>query len=228
MRKPKDLILKADEKWCCNCSSVLLKTNFNKSKSKKDGLSPVCKNCNRKYLQENKETLSVKKKIFNRLHQEEISAYKKEYNKKNKEEIRLYKKRYRQTHAEEIREYERIYKSAYIKKKKKTDIQFRLKHNLRKRFRKAIARDQRSGSSIRDLGCSISELKYILEIQFYPHPETGEMMTWENYGVHGWTMDHIEPLSKFDLSDREQFLQACHFTNLQPMWAYENLAKGDK
>ena len=50
-------------------------------------------------------------------------------------------------------------------------------------------------------------------------------MTWENYGRMGWHMDHIIPLANFDLTDRQQFLEACHYTNLQPLWWQENLMK---
>ena len=53
-------------------------------------------------------------------------------------------------------------------------------------------------------------------------------MTWDNYGVYGWHIDHILPLSIFNLSDRTQLLKACHYTNLQPLWAEENLKRGAK
>jgi hypothetical protein len=53
-------------------------------------------------------------------------------------------------------------------------------------------------------------------------------MTWDNWSLDGWHIDHIKPLNKFDLSDRSQFLEAVHYTNLQPLWAVDNLSKGDK
>lgn len=59
-----------------------------------------------------------------------------------------------------------------------------------------------------------------LERQFTPG------MSWTNYG--DWHIDHIKPLASFDLTDRVQLLVACHFTNLQPLWAEENLKKGDR
>ena len=55
----------------------------------------------------------------------------------------------------------------------------------------------------------------------------GEEMTWENYGSK-WHIDHIIPISSFNLKNREEFLQACNWLNLQPLWAEENLRKGNR
>ena len=52
-------------------------------------------------------------------------------------------------------------------------------------------------------------------------------MTWENYGRRGWHLDHIIPLTHFDLTIRKQFLRACHYANLQPLWAKDNIKKSD-
>jgi hypothetical protein len=106
------------------------------------------------------------------------------------------------------------------------DISFRLRETLRSRLYQALARGYKAGSAVRDLGCTIPELKAWLEAKFYAHPETGESMSWDNYSLKGWHIDHERPLASFDLTDREQFLQACHYTNLQPLWAEQNLAKG--
>lgn len=84
----------------------------------------------------------------------------------------------------------------------------------------AIRRVPKTGSAVKDLGCTIVEFRAYLETLFQ------EGMTWENYGE--WHIDHIIPLSSFDLSDRDQVLKACHYTNLQPLWAKDNLRKGAK
>ena len=100
----------------------------------------------------------------------------------------------------------------------KTDVQFRLASILRARLYSAIRNKQKTGSAVRDLGCSLSELKQYIESKFEPG------MTWKNRGAK-WHLDHIVPLNAFDLSIREQFLQACHYTNLQPLWAEDNFRK---
>ena len=72
------------------------------------------------------------------------------------------------------------------------------------------------------MGCSIEELKIHLEKQFR------DGMSWNNYGMYGWHIDHIKPCSAFDLTDLEQQKICFHYSNLQPLWAKENLSKGKK
>lgn len=96
---------------------------------------------------------------------------------------------------------------------------------LRQRLNNALKGDYKSGSAVKDLGCSIEELKLWFEKQFYPNPETGEIMNWNNYGFKGWHIDHIKPLANFDLKDKNQLKLACHYTNLQPLWAKDNFRK---
>ncbi len=70
------------------------------------------------------------------------------------------------------------------------------------------------------IGCSWIDFKIYLESKFT------EGMSWDNYGK--WHIDHIVPLSSFDLSDPVQLEKACHYTNLQPLWAKDNLKKSNK
>jgi len=115
-----------------------------------------------------------------------------------------------------------------MRRKQRNRPEVKLADNLRRRLKYALVNGQKAGSAVRDLGCTIEELIQYLEKQFYPNPKTGEQMTWENHVFYGWHIDHIMPLASFDLMDREQLLKACHYTNLQPLWAEENLRKGDK
>lgn len=98
----------------------------------------------------------------------------------------------------------------------------KIKHRLRSRLWQSLNGGYKSGSAVRDLGCSIEELKSHLESKFH------EGMSWDNYGKDGWHIDHIKPLASYDLSDPEEFKRACHYSNLQPLWAEDNLRKGSK
>ena len=71
-------------------------------------------------------------------------------------------------------------------------------------------------------GCDISFLKNYLEQKF----QVG--MTWDNYGINGWHIDHIVPLISFDLTSVAEIRKACHYTNLQPLWARDNITKGGR
>lgn len=136
------------------------------------------------------------------------------YRIKNKDRIKLNKKEYRESH--------KVIRNIKEKEKRENDIVFKVTHYLRTRINKIVSRNQKSGSAVRDLGCSVEELKVWLEQQFKPE------MTWENYGKGGWHIDHKKPLANFDLTDGEQFLQACHYTNLQPLWEKENCSKQNR
>lgn len=73
-------------------------------------------------------------------------------------------------------------------------------------------------SVIASIGCTIAELRAHLESRFK------QGMTWDNYG--DWHIDHIRPLSSFNLTDRAEQAMASHYTNLQPLWAADNIRKG--
>ena len=99
-------------------------------------------------------------------------------------------------------------------------LDVRLAERLRVRLYAAVKGGFKKGSAVRDLGCNISKFKDFISEKF----QTG--MSWDNHG--GWHLDHILPLASFDLTDRKQFLAACHYTNYQPLWAKDNLKKGAK
>ena len=148
----------------------------------------------------------------------QINMKKRQNDKRTTEERRAYYKIYhirtRELNKERKRTYERL--------RRKVDINFRLITVLRSRLNKVIKSNDKNGSTTDNLGCSISFLKLYMESKFV------EGMTWENYGRYGWHIDHIIPLSRFDLKDEAQLKKACHYTNLQPLWAADNLSKSNK
>ena len=92
------------------------------------------------------------------------------------------------------------------------NVLFKIAANQRRRLNQALKRGQKSGSAVRDLGCSILELKEYLE----NHSSWESNFTWGNWGTV-WELDHVKALALFDLGNRDQLLQAVHFTNLQPL-----------
>tara|TARA_X000000368_G_C22882654_1_gene646007 strand:+ start:108 stop:899 length:792 start_codon:yes stop_codon:yes gene_type:complete len=118
---------------------------------------------------------------------------------------------------------ERIHKQ--LNEKYHNDPAFKLKHLMRGRLNKVLDRKKQSKRFTQELGCTFDELVIHLESKFYPNPKTGEVMTWDNHTMDGWHVDHKKPLHEFDLYDDEQFKKAAHYTNLQPLWWWENLEK---
>lgn len=118
--------------------------------------------------------------------------------------------------------------SKFFFKKKMQNVNFKLIHNLRSRLRKALneKNQHRDKGFLKLLDCHPFKLKIHLQLLFRSNPRNQrQCMTWSNHGE--WHIDHIKPLASFDLSNPEQLKIACHYTNLQPLWAFENLDKGN-
>ena len=111
--------------------------------------------------------------------------------------------------------------AVYVKNRKRTDHNFKMRLTLRSRLGTALSRQKasKSDSTMELVGCPIEFLRGYLEARFQ------EGMNWENHGE--WHVDHIRPCASFDLSDPEQQRKCFHYTNLQPLWASDNLSKGD-
>ena len=158
-----------------------------------------------KYYQKNKIKIRKRRK-----------EYDKRYYQKNKKKIIEYKKNYAKNHKLKIRKIVNKYRC----KRRKKDINYKILWNLRSRINKVLKGKTKSELSKQLIGCSIEYLNRHLQKQFKPG------MTWLNYGKNGWHIDHINPCCKFDLSKPEEQKKCFHYTNLQPLWAEENLKKG--
>ena len=117
----------------------------------------------------------------------------------------------KQKYSSENREHINL----HAKERRRTDINFRITHNLRTRLRKALKGINKSASTIELIGCTIDELRRHIELQFKP------WMTWKDYGL--WDIDHVKAMSSFDLSDPAQQHACCNWSNLQPMEHIENI-----
>ena len=174
---------------------------------------------------------------------EAYRAATKKYYKQNAEQINERVRQLRQAEPDRFREYDQkswnTNREARLAQKKEhwkkegrkkrmeryhTDIQFKLRERLRCRLREVLNGKWSATKQIKDMGCTLAQLKEHIEQQFQ------EGMTWDNWGQgdNHWQIDHIIPLVSFDLEDPKQVKKATHYTNLQPLWESENKSKGGK
>jgi hypothetical protein len=189
---------------------------FGKDSKRKDGLKPYCSDCRKKeslnYRINNKEKRQKTQKKYKLLNPE----YHSKYYVNHKEEIKEYYKNYYETNKEIL-----INKmSQYSSNRRKTDILFNLIHIVRNRVYKIIKvkNINKQNKTFDIVGCSPNQLKEHLQKKFI------HGISWDNYG--DWHIDHIIPLSS--ATNEEDIYKLCHYTNLQPLWAEDNLKKSNK
>jgi len=125
--------------------------------------------------------------------------------------------------------YCRECRSLNIKLRLQTNINLRVSHVLRGRINTVLKGNKKSASTEELIGCTIEEFKRRFECLFIPG------MTWDNHGagkngkgMKEWHIDHIIPCCKFNLSKDEEQRKCFHYSNLQPLWASDNMKKGGK
>jgi len=194
------------------CNETKETSMFYKNKHKTDGLQGYCKLCMKKENKKNyinhKDTWDERTKIYNK--NDSNKKYRREWA-KNKYDTN---EEHRQQCIKNAVNYER--------KMLDTNIEYKIKHVLRTRLWHAL-KNQKADKKYRTkqlTGCELPFLKGYLEAKFV------EGMTWENHGE--WHLDHIKPCCSFDLKEEEEQKKCFHYTNLQPLWAADNLSKGGK
>jgi hypothetical protein len=214
-------------KKCSKCKKIKTEAYFSKRKKGEVQLHSQCKECTtlyyKKYYNTNKSYILETNKNYRIENESQI----KQNLQLNKEYIKKIKNTYYQRNKNKDIKMKRKRRREYVSNRCKSDLGFKLSRNLRRRLNNALRNNQKMGSAIKDLGCSISDLKFWLEFWF------DEGMNWSNYGNKEgqWSIDHIKPISKFDLTNRDQLLEVCNYKNLQPMWHLGengNVAKGNK
>jgi hypothetical protein len=175
----------------------------------------------------NKEKIILDGKKWRKKNREKCILYAKEYYKQNKERRAKKSKEWVIKNKEKHRQLMKKWFSKnkeYIRKKNKekreTDPIFRMVSNIRRRILSALKGKNKSANTMKLLGADVEQVWKHLESTFKPG------MTKENHGK--WHVDHIRPCSSFDLSKPEEQAKCFHYTNLQALWAHENLSKGDK
>lgn len=179
-----------------------------------------CKECRRQYTvqkySKNREIELARSSAWQLENKEAANARKKEWADKNKFKVHTaqmsWRARNHETHRSRV--------NSYRKKKAAQDPCFRLVSRVRGRINHALRGTKKVRPSGLLLGCSPEEFKSHIESLWLPG------MSWDNYGLFGWHIDHKKPCCAFDLTDPEQQRQCFHYTNLQPLWAEDNLRKG--
>lgn len=202
-------------KCCKTCLKNKELSEYHKDKRQSDGFRYTCKQCIKEYQLKWRGTK-----------REELLIKSQNYYENNKDHKKSYDKDYRLSNSEKIKNRLRDNKDSinirankYSKLRRIKDINFRISHSIRTRI-SSITKNKKPSSAIKEIGCSVDDLKLHLESKF----QIG--MTWDNYGK--WHIDHIKPLSKFNLLNLEEFKEACHYSNLQPLWAFDNIRKSNK
>jgi hypothetical protein len=215
-----------ETKVCNKCREEKVICHFGDYKRSKDGKRTFCKKCDneisKKWRQLNKEKVKVQKQRYlKKYHQKNLDRGKK-YRENNKEKVIERSDKWRKENPDYHSTYyqknkEKIHEQILIKKK--NDPIFKLKSHYRSKLNKILG-SNKNKKTFEIIGCTSHQLKEHLESQFT------HGMCWENHGLFGWHIDHIIPLSS--VNTEEKLYKLCHYTNLQPLWAKDNLIKSNK
>jgi hypothetical protein len=192
-------------KKCSRCKVDLVISLFYKNSS----ACKICETARRRELNSDPARKEKTKLYYLNRTKEQIDQY-------NKNQ-RIIKSKNRKKYNDKLKKW-REANPNYKKNRWKNDLNYRVRENLRGRLYKAIKGFTKSKNTLDLLGCSVSDLKVHLEASF------DEKMNWNNYGK--WHIDHIKPCKLFDLSKESEQITCFHFSNLQPLWAKDNLEKG--
>jgi hypothetical protein len=234
------------KKVCSQCNIEKEFTEFSKRRTSRDGYHSQCKKCrnqynkqyriknreqkkeyNKQYRIKNKEQLKEGKKQYYIKNKEQLKEYNKQYRIKNKEQRNQYNKQYHIKNREQRNQYNKQYRiknkeqiREYTNNRLKTDPLFALKNRIRCLIRGTITNKgyTKKSKTHEILGIDWVGLKEHMERQFT------KGMNWENRDQ--WHIDHIIPLATAQCED--DIIKLNHYTNLQPLWAEDNLSKGSK
>lgn len=237
-----------ETKICCRCKIEQKISEYTKLKKSKDGLANLCKLCKKKYsaiyygkkkefiyerrkkwMKKNRDKVQAASKRFRDKNPEKAKEINRRSKEKNKEKIKLQLKEWREKNKEIIKERKKKYRQNYKqrnierrKERRETEPLYNLTNAVRCRINDYLKKLNliKKDKSFEIIGCSLYELKEHLEKQFK------DGMSWDNYGLYGWHIDHIIPLCS--ATTEEELYKLCHYTNLQPLWATENIKKGGK
>lgn len=220
-------------KRCTKCQQEKGIKGFSKNRASKDGYNGQCKACKKEYHQEWYKVNRERVKERNELNKEKIKVRMKEWRIANKDKIRESKKRWYENNPEKRREMKQKWRKSHPEKqkehshcsdrKRRSTLKGKLNSNISLGIWRTLRRGSKANRHWEELVVwDINDLKRHLEKQFI------EGMTWDNYGE--WHIDHIIPVSVFNFETPEDidFKRCWALKNLQPLWAFENMSKGNK
>lgn len=186
-------------KKCQKCLKYKLTKYYSKDSGAPDKKYRWCKTCAYAHKVLYRKNNPNSRKVEYINNKEKLTKKRKEWGAKNKEYLRKY----------------------YRKRQQENEL-LRIQHRLRNRFREVLMRNKKSNSKsvLKAVGCTIEFLKLHLESKFKPG------MNWTNNNMKGWHIDHIVPLAR--AKSKLDVIRLFHYTNLQPLWAKDNLSKGAK
>jgi hypothetical protein len=186
-------------------------------------------NYNKEWRLKNKERVNENRRNQYLINLEKNRETARNFREKNKEIIRQKSKIYREENREKLNEAKRARRKENLEKFRLMEREkfinnphLKLIRNYRTRIKNYMRFNKISeGTGTMELvGLTSEGLKEYLESKFV------DGMSWDNYGLYGWHIDHIIPLSS--AKNNDELRKLCHYTNLQPLWSFDNLSKGDK
>jgi hypothetical protein len=200
-----------EKKICSKCKEEKEVCEFYRHSKNPNIYRGQCKKCMNKssfdYNKKNAKIISEKGKQF-RLENPEI----------NKEKCRMYKKN-NPEHFKKWLDKNKEHRKKYINEYN-SDPKNKIKNSLRSRINQLLNKRYNNPKTLDLVGCNYEFLIEYIENKFT------EGMSWNNYGYYGWHLDHIIPVSS--AKTEEDVYKLYHYTNLQPLWAEDNLKKSDK
>lgn len=183
----------------------------------------------KEWYERNREEIAAKRKVYREENADKIKAAKKLHYDANLEKMRQAKRDYYHANKDVLKVKQKVYRdenkdslNTYFRERRKRDPLFKMGAYLRNMLRRILKASgtAKAGSSSDIVGYGPTELKAHIESLFT------DGMSWENYG--GWHIDHKVPVSIMTLFGIEDPAVINALSNLQPMWALDNLTKGNR
>jgi hypothetical protein len=218
---------------CSKCHTEKPDMSFGKDRTKKSGTKSQCKDCINAQRRVDQPTVKPGYLLCKQCNTEKEATLEYFYQRGLEVKGRISRckkcsiaatKQYRKDNPDVSKEYKKSNKfkesrRRYESNKRKNNLNYRLTKVLRNRLFAALKGRAKKSTTFELLGCTIDEFRDHISAQFIG------TMSWKNYG--DWHIDHIKPCAAFNLECLEEQQKCFHYSNMQPLWAEDNLRKSD-